>query len=110
MRTTTLIAIALVLPACHKPEEGIDDTRIRGTVRIDPMEVVEADDEANEDLAGAQELPTINFGHTFLDGSISAWVMTEWASPDIIDGNYNVIKEAESSRRLGLRVEHDITG
>jgi hypothetical protein len=51
----TASALAIVLSACVRPEEGIDDSMVRGRIHVPPMRVAEAPGD-NGVLAGAQDL------------------------------------------------------
>lgn len=76
MRTTNLLILA-ALAGCVAPETGIDHTRVRGTVVIEPVALSETGDLNNESRASANDLG--EFGHQVivLDGITKSYGYNE---------------------------------
>ena len=68
MRNTILFTLAL--SACMRPEEGINDSRVRGDVVLAPHEVEEYDERQNGALAGAVDLEELNYGVQIITGVV----------------------------------------
>lgn len=76
MRSTLLIALAL--SACVKPEEGIGDDRLRGTVRVGPTSGEEAANFANRNFSGAEAIADVTFGYHLHSGVIDGYGVEGW--------------------------------
>jgi hypothetical protein len=72
MKTRDLSILFLLLAACAKTEQGIDQTVIRGNIIVPPVAVEEptdADKTANDDWFTATELPMLTYREMDLTGS-----------------------------------------
>lgn len=112
MRTIhTLIAIALLAPVagCLAPEEGVDDTRIRGTVVVPAVSYAEDRERLNGEVDNAEELPTIAYGNTVLTGVVNAWGWDEEAGEvtEDADQDWYVVTTDYSGGTLTLTISVD---
>jgi hypothetical protein len=62
----------IFLIACMSPEQGIDDSRVGGRVRIEPIVGDEGDEGDNDALEGATALPDLGPGLVRLEGRFVA--------------------------------------
>lgn len=65
------LPLVLTLLACLRPEEGIDRTRVLGTIRVDPTVVDESNESTNADPFTAIALDELQFGYRVHRGTLT---------------------------------------
>jgi len=82
MRPLILTSLVFVV-SCSRPEEPLDNTRVRGTVRIDAVHIDESAQAEleNRNWDGGSVLETINFVPNIIDGTLEGFDVTAEGEP-----------------------------